>query len=109
MGHLAEQADKLSPTVVYKCSQRMSSLQMPRQPMGFEIRGLEIALTNWTARRWDGAGRASSGRTCAAGVTAGELLGALGWRPLPVVPGRVPGQRTSAQSRFSGTPVSLLM
>lgn len=43
---------------------------MPRQPMGFELRGLEIALTNRTAWRWDGVGRASSGRTCAASCWA---------------------------------------
>lgn len=100
---------KLPPTVVYKCSQRMSSLRLPRRPMGFGLRGLEIALTNRTARGWNGAGWASSGRTCAAGVTAATLLRARGWRPLPGVPGRVPGQRTSSQGRFSGTPVSLLM
>lgn len=77
--------------------------------MGFGLRGLEIALTNRTVRGRNGAGRASSARTCAAGVTAASLLGARGWRPPARVPGRVPGQRTSSHGRFSGTPVSLLM
>lgn len=46
---------------------------MPRRPMGFGLRGLEIALANRTARGWDGAGRASCGRTCEADTTAGGL------------------------------------
>lgn len=55
---MAEQAGKLPPTVVYKRSQRMSSLRMLRRPMGFELRCLEIALANRTARGW---GRGGTG------------------------------------------------